>query len=141
SDPFGLSCDLFVLSRECHSAAVEVERAMLRGPHQPCTWLRRYARRRPLLERGPERVLRELLSCPDVADHPSQPGDEPGRLDAPDRFDRATRLRRYSDCSVTCPRTPRPRGPRTCHRRTARASATRAPRPSSAPAIANTRPR
>ncbi len=46
----------------------------------------------PLLERRNERVLRELLSRPDVDDKASQPGDEPGRLDPPDRFNRAMRF-------------------------------------------------
>jgi hypothetical protein len=45
-----------------------------------------------LLERGYEGVLCELLRRPDVADDASQPGDEPGRLDPPDRFDRAMRF-------------------------------------------------
>jgi len=46
-----------------------------------------------LLERGNEAVLCKLLSRPDVADEASQPGDEPGRLDPPDRFDGAMRAR------------------------------------------------
>src|SRR3979411_1944647 len=46
----------------------------------------------PLFERGDQGVLCELLSSPDVADDASQPRDEPGRLYAPDRFDRAVHL-------------------------------------------------
>jgi hypothetical protein len=42
-----------------------------------------------LLERRDEGVLRQLLGEPDVAHDPRQPGDELGRLDAPDRVDRA----------------------------------------------------
>jgi hypothetical protein len=45
-----------------------------------------------LLECGDEGVLSELLSRPDIADEASQPGDEPGRLDTPDRFNRAMRF-------------------------------------------------
>jgi hypothetical protein len=48
-----------------------------------------------LLERSNEGVLGELLSRPDVADKASQSGDEPGRLDPPDRLDGAMRARGY----------------------------------------------
>ncbi len=47
------------------------------------------ARLRPLLERGDQGVLRQLLGQADVAHHAGQAGDEPGRLDAPDRLDGA----------------------------------------------------
>jgi len=40
-----------------------------------------------LLERGNERVLRQLLGQADVADDPRQAGDQPGGLDSPDRVD------------------------------------------------------
>jgi len=36
--------------------------------------------------------LRHLLSRPYVADDANQPGDEPGRLDPPDGFDRSMRF-------------------------------------------------
>jgi hypothetical protein len=48
-----------------------------------------------LLKRRNEGVLCQFLSRPDVADEASQPGDEPGRLDPPDRFDRAMRFGGY----------------------------------------------
>ena len=49
---------------------------------------------RPLLERRDQRVLRQLLGHADVAHDARQAGDEPRRLDAPDRLDRAVgRLR------------------------------------------------
>jgi hypothetical protein len=64
---------------------------MLRRPHEPGARPLRHAFSRPLLERGDEGILCELLSRPDVADDASQPGDEPSRLDPPDRFDRAMR--------------------------------------------------
>ena len=44
---------------------------------------------RPLLERGHQRVLRQVLGHCHVADDPGQPGDQPGRLDPPDGVDRA----------------------------------------------------
>src|SRR3989454_12248744 len=65
---------------------------MFRGPHEPRARPLGHAFGGPLLERGNEGVLCELLGRPDVADDASQPGDEPGRLDPPDRFDRAMRL-------------------------------------------------
>src|SRR5438552_1650976 len=83
--------ELFVLALERLATPDQVGRAMLRGRHEPGTRSLWYARRGPLLERGNEGVLCELLSGPDVADEASQPGDEPGRLDPPDRFDGAMR--------------------------------------------------
>ena len=43
---------------------------------------------RPALERRDQRVLRQVLGQPDVADQPRQAGDEAGGLDPPDRLDR-----------------------------------------------------
>ena len=111
---------LFVLALERLAAADRVDRAMLRRRHQPGARLLRHARGGPLLERGNESVLRELLGRPDVADETSQPGDEPGRLDPPDRFDRAVRFGRrriYRECSFTFPRYRRSDGSRRCGRR------------------------
>jgi hypothetical protein len=45
-----------------------------------------------MLERGDERVLRQLLGETDVAHHPRQAGDQPRRLDAKDRLDRPMRI-------------------------------------------------
>ena len=70
----------------------QVDRAMLRGGHEPGARVVRDARLRPLLERGDERVLRELLGEADVAHDPRETGDEPRRLDPPDRVDRAMRV-------------------------------------------------
>ncbi len=82
--------------RACARAAVlrrsTVDRAMLRGGHEPGARVVRDARLRPLLERGDERVLREILGQADVAHDPRETGDEPGRLDPPDRVDRAMRI-------------------------------------------------
>ena len=96
---------LLLFSFERLAAADEVERAVLRGAHQPGSRLLGHAFGRPLLERGDEGVLGQLLGRADVADHARQPGDEPGRLDAPDRLDRAMCLGVgiYGKRSVTCP--------------------------------------
>src|SRR5216683_3309810 len=131
--PLEIASDLFVLSLERLAASDEVDRAVLRGPHEPGPWPLWHSICRPLLERGDERVLREILSSPDVADDASQPGYEPGRLDPPDRFDRAVRIgrcclmatsavgrlfiaRTYVESSFTCPRTRGPREPRRSRR-------------------------
>jgi len=45
-----------------------------------------------LFERGDQRVLCEVLGKTDIAHDPRQPGDEPRRLDPPDRVDRAMRV-------------------------------------------------
>src|SRR4051794_19493085 len=62
---------------------------MLRGGHEPGARVVRNARLRPLLERGDESILGKILGKTDVAHDPRQTGDEPGRLDPPDRVDRA----------------------------------------------------
>ena len=84
-----LAAELLVLALEQLVPAQQVDRAMLRGGHEPGARVVRDARLRPLLERGDERVLRQLLGQPDVAHDPREAGDEPGRLDPPDRVDRA----------------------------------------------------
>ena len=84
-----LVAELLVLALEQLVPAQQVDRAMLRGGHEPGARVVRDARLRPLLERGDERVLRELLGQADVAHDPREAGDEPGRLDPPDRVDRA----------------------------------------------------
>src|SRR5207249_915846 len=124
------------------------DRAMLRRPHQPGAGPLRHTRRRPLLEGGNQGVLRELLGRLDVAEDPGQPGDEPCRLDPPDRLDRAIRLpgcrlrgvllvRIYGGSSVTCPPYQRSDAPRRFRHRMVPFSATRWPRPLSAPATAS----
>ena len=70
-------------------AAQPVERAVLRRRHQPGARIVRDARLGPALERDDERVLRELLGDADVAHHAREPRDQPGRLDAEHRLDRA----------------------------------------------------
>src|SRR4030088_1648500 len=87
-----VTSDLFVLALERLGAPDQVDRAVRRCPEEPRARPFRHSFGGPLFERGDQGVLCELLSSPDVADDASQPGDEPGRLYAPDRFDRAMHL-------------------------------------------------
>ena len=120
--PLDFASDLFMLALERLAAPDQVSGAVLRGPHEPGGRPLGNALGGPLLERGDKGVLCELLGGPDLPDDASQPGDEPGRLDAPDRFDRAMRFggsclaatwalgrvsvsRSYGESTFTCPRT------------------------------------
>ena len=152
-----IASDLFMLALERLATPDHVDSAVFGGSHEPRARPVRHTRGRPLLECGDQGVLCKLLGSPDVADDASQPGDQPGRLDPPDRFDRAIRFGScflaatwvggrapvswtYRQSSFTCPRTRRPHGSRTCRRRRVPASATRGPRRSTAPAKASIRP-
>jgi len=84
-----LVCELFVLARQHLVSAQVIERAMLGSGHEPGARVMRHARLRPLLERGHEGILREFFGHADVANDARQTGNEPGRLDPPDRFDHA----------------------------------------------------
>jgi hypothetical protein len=85
----GRSTELLVLALEQLAPAQPVDRAIPGGGHEPGARVVRNARLRPPFERHHESVLRELLGQADVAHHPRQAGDEPGRLDPKDRFDGA----------------------------------------------------
>ena len=87
-----LARELLVLALERRAAAQQVDRAVLRRGHEPGARVVRDARLGPLLERGDERVLRQLLGEADVAHDPREAGDQPGGLDPPDRVDRAVRV-------------------------------------------------
>ncbi len=78
------AADLIELAFQPRAAAEAVDCAMLGSGHQPCAWILRNARLWPLLERGHQSILRQVLGNADVAHHPRQPGDEPWRLDSPD---------------------------------------------------------
>ena len=67
-----LAAELLVLALEQLAAAQPVDGAVLRGGHQPGARVVRDARLRPLLERGDERVLRQLLGEADVAHDPRE---------------------------------------------------------------------
>ncbi len=82
-----LVAELGVLAVDQLGAAEAVDRAVLGGGHQPGAGLVGDAGARPLLERGDERVLRQLLGHADVAHHAREAGDELGLLDAEDRVD------------------------------------------------------
>ncbi len=73
--PLDIASDLFVLALERFAAPDQVDRAVLGSPHEPGARPLRHACGGPLLERGDQGVLRELLGRPDVADDTSQPGD------------------------------------------------------------------
>ncbi len=78
-----------MLALEPRVSAEVINGTMLGGGHEPGARIVRNARLRPLLERGDQSILREVLGKADIAHDPRQAGDEPGRLDPPDRVDRA----------------------------------------------------
>src|ERR1043166_2670421 len=84
-----LATELLVLALEHLASTQPVDRAILRGGHEPGARVVRNARLRPLLQCGDECVLRELLGKTDVSHDPRQAGDDPRRLDPPNRVDRA----------------------------------------------------
>src|SRR5438445_559118 len=63
--PLDVAADLFVLTLERLPAADQVDRVMFCRPHQPRARLLRHAGDGPLLERGNEGILRQLLPDPD----------------------------------------------------------------------------
>ena len=82
-----LAAELIEFAFQPRVSAKAVDGTMLCRGHQPGAWIFRDARLRPLLQRGYQRVLGEVLGNAEVAHHPHQAGDEPGRLDSPDRID------------------------------------------------------
>ena len=73
-----------------HPAAAQmIQRPALGGRHQPGAGLFRHAGRGPMLERGQQGFLRQVLGQRHVAQHPRQAGDQPRLLDPPDGEDRA----------------------------------------------------
>jgi len=89
-----LGTELLMLAVQQLAAAKLVDGAPLRGGHQPGARVVGNARLGPPLERGDQRVLRQVLRQADVARQAREPGDEPGRLDAPHRVDGAMRVGR-----------------------------------------------
>ena len=82
-----LARQLVVLAIEPGPAAQQVDGAVLGRLHQPGARVARHARRRPLLERRDQRVVRQVLGRADVAHQAHQPGDQLRRLEAPHRLD------------------------------------------------------
>src|SRR5437879_10543474 len=74
-----LATKLLVLALEPFVSAERVEGTVLRGGHEPSARVVRDARFRPLLERGDESVLRELLGKTDIAYDSRETGDDSGR--------------------------------------------------------------
>ena len=87
--------DLLLLSLEHPAAAKEVDGAVLRRGHEPGARVVRDACLRPLLERGDERVLRQVLGEADVPHDPDEPRDHLGGLDPPDCVDLAACVGHY----------------------------------------------
>ena len=82
-----------VLAVEHLVAPEAVDGAMLGRGHEPRGGVGRHAGLRPLLERGDEGVLREVLRQSDVAHEPREAGDQLRRFDPPDRVDGAMSVR------------------------------------------------
>ncbi len=140
--------ELLVALLEAPGAPEPVDRPVPAGGRQPRARVLGDARPRPRLERGDERVLREVLRDADVADDAREGGDDAGRLDPPDRVDPAADVLRVDRHRAPGPsraatptgtprRSPRARrsgAPRSSRRRaSARASPTRSPRRASRP--------
>ena len=88
-----LVAELLMLALEQRASAQQVDGAVLRRRHEPRAGIARNARFGPLLERGNQRVVREVFGQPDIADDARQPGDEAGRFDSPDCVDCASACR------------------------------------------------
>ena len=84
-----LATNLLMLAFQPFVSSEKVDGAMLRRGHKPGAWIVRYPRLRPLLQRGDESVLGELLSAADVAHDSRERRDELCGLDFPNRLDGA----------------------------------------------------
>src|SRR2546426_930407 len=78
-----LVTELLMLAVEHLAPTQLVDRPVLRGGHEPGARIVRDARLGPALERGDERVVRQVLGETDVAGDAREPGDELGGLDPP----------------------------------------------------------
>ena len=86
------------LAAKAVGAPEVVDAAPLRGGHQPRDRVLRYAGRGPLLERGHECVLRQVLGELHVTGHPGESADEAGRLGPPRGDDGLARVIRTGLC-------------------------------------------
>ena len=75
--------ELRELAAKAVRAPEVVDAAPLRDGHQPRDRVLRDALCRPLLERGHECVLRQVLGQLDITGHPGESADEAGRLGPP----------------------------------------------------------
>ena len=80
---------LLMLALEHLAPAQQIDRPMLGRGHEPGARLVGNAGLGPLLQRGDQRILRQVLGDTDIAHDPGEAGDEPGRLDPPDGVDRS----------------------------------------------------
>jgi hypothetical protein len=87
-----LPTEFIVFQLETFVAPDVIDSAVLRGPHQPRSRILRNTRRRPLLKRCHQSILRELLGDADVTYDPRKPGNKTGRLDPPHSVNRSMRL-------------------------------------------------
>ena len=86
-----LVADLLVFVIGQLVAAEMIDAAALGDGHQPRAGITRDAFLRPLLERGDERILRQILGQADVARHPRERRNQLRRLDLPDRVNGGSR--------------------------------------------------
>ena len=77
---------LLLALRQCGPPEV-VDGTPFPDGHEPGAGVAGHALLRPLLERCHQRLLGQVLGQPHVAHHPGQAGDQPRRLDPPDRVD------------------------------------------------------
>ncbi len=64
-----------MLALEPLVAAQQIDGAILRGSYEPGAGVARDARLRPLLERGDQSIVRQILGQTDVAHDPRQTGN------------------------------------------------------------------
>ena len=111
--------DVFLLGSPPPSSSQLVEPAVARGRQQPRAGPVGDPLGGPVLERGDERLLGEILRQSHIADEADERRDQPRRLHLPDRLHRAMRLRhgegfsaRPPPCAARPPsRGARPSGP------------------------------
>ena len=88
-----LAAELFMLALQPRVSSKVINGAMLRGGHQPRARIIGDSGLGPLLQRRDRSVLREVFRQPDVAHHAHEASDQSGRLDFPDRVNRAMGFR------------------------------------------------
>src|SRR6185437_11132456 len=90
---FELSPNVVLLALDNVAMTHRIDRSAFCGRHEPCASIVRNSRSRPLLQRGYERVLREILGEPHVAYDAHEAGYELCGFDSPDCLDRTMRSR------------------------------------------------
>ena len=95
------AAELRLLALEQGSPAQKIDGPVLGGGHEPGARIVRDARLWPALERDQQSVLGKLLGKTDVAHDPHEAGNEPRRLDSPDRIDGAMCIGSRHGCRYT----------------------------------------